>query len=62
MLVLSTPAGIEDYVRALGEPATRPGLAPQGAARDPDRIAEVERELHIVRHGPRPPAAAPAQS
>ena len=57
MLVLSTPAGIEDYVRALGEPATRPGLAPQGAPRNLERIAEVERALNIVRHGPRPPAA-----
>jgi quercetin dioxygenase-like cupin family protein len=59
LLVLSTPAGIEDYVRALAEPATEPGLAPQGAARDLERIAAVERELRIVRHGPRPPPAEP---
>ncbi|HEV3228691.1 MAG TPA: cupin domain-containing protein [Solirubrobacteraceae bacterium] len=58
MLVLSTPAGIEEYVRALGEPAQRPGLAPQGGPRDLERIAAVEQELQFVRHGPRPPAAA----
>jgi hypothetical protein len=56
MLFLSTPAGIEDYVRALGEPASWPWLQPP-----PDeprvsaqRIAAVERELGIVRHGPSP--------
>jgi len=59
MLVLSTPAGIEDYVRALAEPATWPWLQPppDGPRVPAERIAAVERELGMVRHGP-PPAAA----
>jgi len=57
MLFLSTPAGIEDYVRALGEPARWPWLQPpsNGARVAAERIATVERELGIVRHGPPPP-------
>ena len=58
MLFLSTPAGIEDYVRALAEPARWPWLQPP-----PDRprvsagrIAAVERELGVIRHGPPPPS------
>jgi quercetin dioxygenase-like cupin family protein len=59
MLFLSTPAGIEEYVRALAEPAEWPWLpAPADGPRvAPERISEVERELGIVRHGPPPPAA-----
>jgi quercetin dioxygenase-like cupin family protein len=58
VLFVSTPAGIEDYVRALAEPAAWPWLPPpaDGPRVSPDRIAAVERELGIVRHGPRPPA------
>jgi quercetin dioxygenase-like cupin family protein len=57
MLFLSTPAGIEEYVRALGEPAAWPWLQPppDGPRVPPERIAEVERELGVVRHGPPPP-------
>lgn len=57
LLFLSTPAGIEDYVRALGEPAKWPWLQPppDGPRMPNDRIAAVERELGIVRHGPAPP-------
>ena len=60
MLFLSTPAGIEDYVRALSEPAQWPWLQPppDGPRVDPDRLATVERELGVVRHGPAPPATA----
>jgi mannose-6-phosphate isomerase-like protein (cupin superfamily) len=60
MLFLSTPAGIEDYVLALGEPAQWPWLQPppDGPRVDPGRLATVERELGVVRHGPAPPAAA----
>jgi quercetin dioxygenase-like cupin family protein len=56
MLFLSTPAGIEDYVRALGEPAQWPWLQPPpGGPRVPaDAIAAAERQLGIVRHGPAP--------
>ncbi len=57
MLFLSTPAGIEDYVRALGEPARWPWLQPppDGPRVAAERLAAVERELGIVRHGPPPP-------
>jgi hypothetical protein len=59
MLVLSTPAGIERYVRALSEPADWPWLQPPPEApRVPvERIEAVERELGLVRHGP-PPATS----
>lgn len=57
MLFLSTPAGIEDYVRALGEAAEWPWLQPpaDGPRVPMERIAAVERELGVVRHGPPPP-------
>lgn len=56
MLFLSTPAGIEDYVRALGESAQWPWLQPppDGPRVPPERIVAVERELGMVRHGPPP--------
>ena len=59
MLTISTPAGIEEYVRALGEPALWPWLQPPPEApRVPaERIHAVESELGMVRHGPPPPAA-----
>jgi quercetin dioxygenase-like cupin family protein len=58
MLFLSTPAGIEDYVLALAEPARWPWLQPppDGPRVPADRLAAVERELGVVRHGP-PPGA-----
>ena len=54
MLFLSTPGGIEDYVRALGEPAMWPWLQPpaDGPRVPVERIAAVERELGVIRHGP----------
>jgi quercetin dioxygenase-like cupin family protein len=56
MLVLSTPAGIEDYVRALAEPAAWPWLQPppDGPRVSAERIEAVESELGVVRHGPPP--------
>ena len=56
MLFLSTPAGIEDYVRALAEPAQWPWLQPpaDGPRVSTVRIAAVERQLGMVRHGPAP--------
>ena len=59
MLFLSTPAGIEEYVRMLGEPARWPWLQPppEGPRVSTERIAAVERELGVVRHGPPPPRA-----
>jgi quercetin dioxygenase-like cupin family protein len=58
VLFLSTPAGIEDYVRALAEPAAWPWLQPpaEGPRVPAERIAAVERELGVIRHGP-PPSA-----
>jgi quercetin dioxygenase-like cupin family protein len=55
-LFISTPAGIEDYVRALAEPAQWPWLPPppDGPRVPPERLAEVERRLGVVRHGPPP--------
>lgn len=57
MLFLSTPAGIEEYIRALGEPARWPWLQPppDGPRVLAERIEAVERELGVVRHGPPPP-------
>jgi quercetin dioxygenase-like cupin family protein len=58
VLAVSTPAGIEEFARALSEPARWPWLpAPAGGPRVPaERMAEVEREHGMVRHGPPPPA------
>src|ERR1035437_7788486 len=60
MLVLSTPAGIEDMVRALTEPAKWAWLQPppDGPRVAADRVSTVERETGMVRHGP--PRCAPA--
>jgi quercetin dioxygenase-like cupin family protein len=60
MLFLSTPAGIEEYVRALGESAQWPWLQPpaEGPRVPAERIAAVESELGVVRYGPPPPPAA----
>ncbi len=57
LLFLSTPAGIEEYVLALAEPAQWPWLQPppDSPRVDPEKIAAVEKRLGIVRHGP-PPA------
>ena len=55
---LSTPAGIEDLVRGLAEPARWPWLPPpaDGPRVRPERIAAVERATGMVRHGPSPAA------
>ena len=57
LLFLSTPAGIEDYARALSEPARWPWLPPppDGPRVSAERMREVEAELGMVRHGPPPP-------
>ncbi len=59
MLIVSTPAGIEDLVRAVAEPARWPWLQPppEGPRVPPERLAAIERELGMVRHGPPPPSA-----
>jgi quercetin dioxygenase-like cupin family protein len=56
MLFLSTPAGIEEMVRGLAEPARWPWLQPplDGPRVAPERVTMVERETGVVRHGPPP--------
>jgi mannose-6-phosphate isomerase-like protein (cupin superfamily) len=56
MLFLSTPAGIEDYVRDLSEPAAWPWLQPpaEGPRVPRERLDAVEREHRVVRLGPPP--------
>ena len=58
MVVLSTPAGIEDSIHGLAEPARWPWLQPppDGPRVSAERLAAVERELGVVRHGPPPTA------
>jgi quercetin dioxygenase-like cupin family protein len=57
LLFLSTPAGIEDMIRGLAEPALWPWLQPpaDGPRVPAEKIARVERETGMVRHGPPPP-------
>jgi quercetin dioxygenase-like cupin family protein len=64
MLVLSTPAGIEDMVRALAEPAQWPWLQPppSGPRVPAERMTTVERETGMIRHGPPPPPNEAPQS
>jgi quercetin dioxygenase-like cupin family protein len=56
MLFLSTPAGIEDFVLALAEPAAWPWLQPPAEEPriSPERLQAVEREHGVVRIGPPP--------
>jgi|GEM_PF-619806 len=56
MLFLSTPAGIEEFVQALAEPAAWPWLPPppDGPRVPADRLAAVEREHGVLRLGPAP--------
>ena len=59
MLFLSTPAGIEEFVHALSEPAAWPWLQPppDGPRVPRERVEAVEREHRVVRLGP-PPAGS----
>lgn len=62
LLFLSTPAGIEDYVRELSEPAAWPWLQPppDGPRVAPERLEAVEREHRVMRVGP-PPTHRPKE-
>jgi quercetin dioxygenase-like cupin family protein len=55
MLFISTPAGIEEFVHALSEPAAWPWLQPpaDGPRVPPERLETVEREHGVTRFGPR---------
>jgi len=59
VLTLSTPAGIEAFARALGEPARWPWLQPpaDGPRVAPEQIEAIESRFGMVRHGPPPPSA-----
>jgi quercetin dioxygenase-like cupin family protein len=63
LLFLSTPAGIDSYVRALAEPAQWPWLQPPpDAPRVPaGRLEAIEREHDVIRVSPPPPAADPKE-
>jgi mannose-6-phosphate isomerase-like protein (cupin superfamily) len=63
LLFLSSPAGIDDYVRAVAEPAQWPWLQPppDGPRVPMERLEAVEREHDIVRFSPPPPAADPKE-
>jgi hypothetical protein len=59
VLGISTPAGIEDYITSLAEPAQWPWLQPppDGPRVPAERIQAVEHKLGMIRHGPPPPPA-----
>jgi quercetin dioxygenase-like cupin family protein len=50
-LLLTSPAGFENFIRAAGEPASAPGL-PTPAAPDIDRIVQAAAEHGIAIIGP----------
>jgi len=56
LLFLSTPAGIDDFVLALAEPAAWPWLPPppDGPRVPAERLEAAEREHGVVRLGPPP--------
>lgn len=56
VLFLSVPAGIEEFVHALAEPAGWPWLQPppHGPRVSHDRMEAVEREHGVTRFGPPP--------
>lgn len=58
VLILSTPAGIDEMVRGLAEPARWPWLQPppDGPRVPADKVARVERETGVTRYGPPPPS------
>ncbi len=58
MLTLSTPAGIEQFARALSEPAQWPWLQPppDGPRMSLAKMQAVQRDHGMVLHGPPPPA------
>jgi quercetin dioxygenase-like cupin family protein len=59
MLFLSVPAGIEEYVQALAEPARWPWLPPPDGPRvAAARLRAVEEQHEVIRYNPPPAAGA----
>jgi mannose-6-phosphate isomerase-like protein (cupin superfamily) len=59
-IVISSPAGYEQFVRAAGEPAPRAELPPAGRHSDPAALARAAAEQGIEIIGP--PGMLPAQA
>jgi quercetin dioxygenase-like cupin family protein len=51
-LVIATPAGFDDFVREVGEPAAEETLPPAGRRHDPARLAELAGRHAIELLGP----------
>ena len=53
VLVLSTPAGLDRFIRDASVPATAPTLPPEGTPRPaPDELERIFREHSLVDLGP----------
>ena len=51
-LAIATPAGFDDFVREVGEPAPEETLPPEGRQHDPARLAEIAARFGIELLGP----------
>jgi quercetin dioxygenase-like cupin family protein len=51
-LVIATPAGFDDFVREVGEPAPEETLPPEGRQHDPGLLAEIAARYDIELLGP----------
>ena len=51
-LVIATPAGFDDFVREVGEPAPEEALPSQGRQHDPARLAGIAARFEIELLGP----------
>jgi quercetin dioxygenase-like cupin family protein len=51
-LAIVTPAGFDDFIREVGEPAPEETLPPAGRQHDPERLAEIAARFGIELLGP----------
>jgi quercetin dioxygenase-like cupin family protein len=51
-LAIVTPAGFDDFVREVGEPAPEETLPPEGREHDPERLGEIAARFGIELLGP----------